>query len=656
MRTSFFIGLGLVVSLAGSARPQAKSFHLYQQSIRGTLGYGLDGRYTVRPHEIVVTIGDGPVVAHQTVTLHSLRLGICGSSNIFSQELLLNDVSLKPHDSYKLPSATIKIPLPKQPPTPSWLCSTLLESNGGYHVARDTGPPILGHSVATHQGTADIKSNEVSEARTILHQAALVAETIPNDPPRPPEVLRIAYYDPLYGPEKRENTLVAIAQAEAKAVDLEGILHFVTVVGNGDARDSIIDTVAIARATTGNPETALQAIGGLPEERKQRLLYQFGLARARAGDAAGALHFASSITNEATKGPLLVEIAGAQAKAGDVPGALQTTDAITATDANARDSAGRVLGHTAQKIQALLAIADAQEKAGDRAGAGHTLKRAQGLVSADSSLRENDRSTLGTIAQAEAMVGQFKEALETARSIPFDVPRGVVFATIAGSQAKAGDVQGALQTVQAIQGEDHDFWKAIALARIGKVQASQGDQAGATETFQNAVRTVESISGQSMAYFRGWRLAAIAKAQAQSGEGAASVATFEKALNSARAMPDPRAGTVNYQAYSKDMLFSLIAKAQAEVGLVKDALKTAGEIRVLPDKSRERGWGGGDPKVTALYEIARAQGLRVEPREAVAWVETVQVPTEKAFALLGLAEGLLGPAGAESVEPQPDEI
>jgi len=437
-------------------------------------------------------------------------------------------------------------------------------------------------------------------------------------------------------------------------VDLEGILQIVRAVGEGEARDSII---AIARAT-GNPETALQAIGGLPEGRKQLLFYQFGLARARAGDAAGALQFPRGITNEATKGPLLVEIPGVQAKAGDVPAALQTADAIAAINANDRDSVGRALGlgQTAQQIQAPLAIAEAQEKAGDRAGAGNTLKRGQALVSADSSLRENDRSTLGKIARVEAMVGRFNEALETARSIPFDVPRSVAFATIAGLQAKAGDVQGALQTVQAIQGEDHDFWKATALARIGKVQASKGDQAGSTETFQNAVRTVESISGQSMAYFRGWRLAAIAEAQAQSGEGAASVATFEKALSSARAMPDSRAGTVNYQAYSKAMLFSPVAKAQAEAGLVKDALKTASEILVLPDKSRERGWGGGDPKVAALYEIARAQGLRFESREAVAWVEIVQVPTEKAFALLGLAEGLLGPAGAESVEPQPDEI
>ncbi len=152
---------------ASAASPQAKpgihsaTFHLYQEQL-GTVGYGIDGRYTVRLDEVVVTIENGPVVAHQTVTLHSLRLGICRSStpegpnNIFSRELLLNDVSLKPHDSYKLPSGTIRIPLPKEPPARGWLCSTLLESNGEYHVARDIGPPIWVPSDAAHQGIADV--------------------------------------------------------------------------------------------------------------------------------------------------------------------------------------------------------------------------------------------------------------------------------------------------------------------------------------------------------------------------------------------------------------------------------------------------------------------------------------------------------------------
>jgi hypothetical protein len=90
--------------------------------------------------------------------------------------------------------------------------------------------------------------------------------------------------------------------------------------------------------------------------------------------------------------------------------------------------------------------------------------------------------------------------------------------------------------------------------------------------------------------------------------------------------------------------------------LVKSALQTAGEIRLLPGKSRERGWGGGDPRVTALHDIARAQALRNEPSEVVAWAEALPVPSEKALALLGLADGLLERAGVEFVEPLPDDI
>jgi hypothetical protein len=167
------------------------------------------------------------------------------------------------------------------------------------------------------------------------------------------------------------------------------------------------------------------------------------------------------------------------------------------------------------------------------------------------------------------------------------------------------------------------------------------------------VQIAESIS---IGYFRGTRLAAIANAQAQSGKKAASFATFEKVLRIARAMPDPPAGAVNYEAFRKDMLFHLVAKAEAEAGFAKSALKIANEIHVLPDKSRARGWGGGDPKVMALNEISRAQVLRGDPRKAMAWIENVQVPAEKAYALLGSAEGLLERAGAESLEPLPDDI
>ncbi len=254
---------------------------------------------------------------------------------------------------------------------------------------------------------------------------------------------------------------------------------------------------------------------------------------------------------------------------------------------------------TAQmKVLALVAVAMAQERSGDRTAFWNSFQQTMALVSGDPSLRGD--GTLGKIALARAALGQWYEAVETAGMIPSDVPRNIVLVRIAGSQARLGNVKEVLRTAQAIRGEDSEFWKAVALARIGKVQGSRRDQAAATTTFQNAIRSVESIKDyshstvhvrgststavRSMAYFRGLRLSGIAKAQAQSSEKTAGAATFEKALAEARGMPDPPKDSVSYEAYSKDMLFYLIAKDQAEAGLVKSALQTAGEIRVLPVK------------------------------------------------------------------------
>lgn len=146
------------------AEPGARSrtFHLYQQSlVSGSVGYGLDGTYVLRPHEVVVTSKGGPLVAHRTVVLHSLRIGICASSvdgyvdNVFSPEIMLNETRLAAGESYSLPARVIRIPLPKTPPEHNWLCSILSES-GGSDVAEVPGRPIVVPSVATDRGTMDV--------------------------------------------------------------------------------------------------------------------------------------------------------------------------------------------------------------------------------------------------------------------------------------------------------------------------------------------------------------------------------------------------------------------------------------------------------------------------------------------------------------------
>jgi hypothetical protein len=144
----------------------SRTFHLYQRSLAsGAVGYGLDGTYVVRPHEVVVTTEGGPLVAHRAVVLHSLRVGICGSSedgyadNVFAPEIMLNETHLAALQGYRLPARLIRIPLSKAPPEQNWLCSILSES-GGSDVAEVPGRPIVISFAAKHLRDASAWKNK----------------------------------------------------------------------------------------------------------------------------------------------------------------------------------------------------------------------------------------------------------------------------------------------------------------------------------------------------------------------------------------------------------------------------------------------------------------------------------------------------------------
>ena len=156
---------------------------------------------------------------------------------------------------------------------------------------------------------------------------------------------------------------------------------------------------------------------------------------------------------------------------------------------------------------------------------------------------------------------------------------------------------------------------------------------------------------QSMAFFRATRLADIARAQAAADEKTGSKATFEQALSEARRMPDPPSGKDD-GAYSKSLAFYAIAGAQARAGFLKEAYQTADAIRMITGGSPQPGGVRGFSQVAALIEIAQVQGAAAETHEALTWINTLKEPATKAYALLGLAKGLLERAGAEPPEEE----
>ena len=157
------IGAGAVnLPLDDQTVLRSGTFHLSEEgnSDSATWGvvYGLKGRYTVRPREVLVTLEVGLAITPHPVkvspVLHSLRFGVCYQLPTdqqirmlqqpnAGQELLLNDVTLKYKENFRFPVTTIRIPIPTSTPEHNWLCSSLVQPDGRSYPAQDDGRPDL---------------------------------------------------------------------------------------------------------------------------------------------------------------------------------------------------------------------------------------------------------------------------------------------------------------------------------------------------------------------------------------------------------------------------------------------------------------------------------------------------------------------------------
>ncbi|TAJ98209.1 hypothetical protein EPO44_11930 [bacterium] len=105
------------------------------------------------------------------------------------------------------------------------------------------------------------------------------------------------------------------------------------------------------------------------------------------------------------------------------------------------------------------------------------------------------------------------------------------------------------------------------------------------------------------------------------GDKAGAIATLREALQTANA--------INIASIKQSAL-ERIAIAQANAGDFKGALQTANSI------------GNIHQKTTALRAIASAQAGSGDVKGALAWALNESLPFVKSYALLGVAEGVLG--------------
>jgi RNA polymerase sigma factor (sigma-70 family) len=241
-------------------------------------------------------------------------------------------------------------------------------------------------------------------------------------------------------------------------------------------------------------------------------------------------------------------------------------------------------GDSGDKVAMLANLARLKVKANDLKGAAETL--AEAVKIAEAMKDDGPRAlALGGIAEQYASLGKVTVARKLVERMTstettkhaVDAARGRALAEIALAQLRAGDLEAAQETVEAIAEFDADLADAT-VVRVAVAQARARDDRGALATLKGARSSQTRVQGMVR-----------------------------------------------------------VAKVQAEEAHQEAALKTLEAARKQMPVAQK----GKEAELAFLYrELARAHGELGDADGALAWIERLESPSLRAAALLGLAEGL----------------
>jgi RNA polymerase sigma factor (sigma-70 family) len=333
------------------------------------------------------------------------------------------------------------------------------------------------------------------------------------------------------------------------------------------------------------------------------------------GDAQSAETVLDGLDDGTQRNTALSHISAAQARRGDLRSARATLARIKDSElwhgealravavAEARlgnlEAAKAIavgIAEPSEKAGALTAIASAQLRAGERESAMKTLHNALQIAQAIPLVVGDKRqpsdhqpSALAAIAGVQAEAGDIEQAGKTAQAIHKAKWQDLAWVNIAIAQVRGGKCPAALRTAENINDND---WKGEALKGIvaGYILAKD-------------LPVAEQLASQIKSpMWHGYALLEIAKAQARAGQRHAASATFRQLLHNAEKLEDNQQfGNV------KPGFMSNLARAQASVG---------------------------------------------EDKAAQAWIAKQTSELVTAWALLGLAQGLIDRQGG----PRPPQI
>lgn len=194
----------------------------------------------------------------------------------------------------------------------------------------------------------------------------------------------------------------------------------------------------------------------------------------------------------------------------------------------------------------------------------------------------------------------------------YPYPKDSALQSIANTQAMAGDFNAALQTIASIKEKE---MLPLPLAIVGLAQAATGDTRSAGA----------SISKIADGFYRAQALTALAQVQAKAGDSAAARDTFKYAIQIATALPTDQfeLGTPH------DSVLKDIAFAQMKAGFQAESYQTA---KLLNE----------DDHSNVLMDLASLQAEYGNIEGAIGTVSDISVPEIKALLLAAIAKAEMG--------------
>jgi tetratricopeptide (TPR) repeat protein len=439
-------------------------------------------------------------------------------------------------------------------------------------------------------------------------------------------------------------------------------------------RADIIDAIASAYAEMGHHERALELAERKDNVSKDRTLLAITqvLVEQEQGKQAGDI--ASRMDDGYWKASALEKLGRCHVSKGKKEAAIERF--------NQALKAAESIDLSIPRVRTMLRIATAQAAGGDRVEAGGILQQVLVFSSGIQDAGSRDLA-IGYVAEGQARLGEVSGALRTVDDIQDSDQKKAVARNIVSEVARNGNIRYAMELAASIQdGFNHDFalrriveasahagdfngalatassisrigdTKAIALGHIADEMVDHQDRAMAQSVLRQAAQAARQISD---ARERAYSLGRIARRQAEVNDRQGAVDNIRQALRAIDAVSDRKerdspflfiveaqvqAGDVEGAWKSalamssdsfQDRAFSQIAKSQAWLGDIQGALQAAAMIHGYDFIE----WG------FSLQRIAKIQAHKGDKKGALAWATTQANPSDRALALLGVAEGIL---------------